>query len=68
MKLRADSIFAMIDNFPKGTLWNVGFEFSKITYFGDVVKIQTSSSILALCEVEVYTEPYGKSMKNIACN
>ena len=68
MKLRADSIFAVIDNFPKGTLWNVGSESSKTTYFGDVVKIQTTSSILALCEVEVYTEPYGKSMKNIACN
>ena len=68
MKLRADSIFAVIDNFPKGTLWNVGSESYKTTYFGDIVKIQTTSSILALCEVEVYTEPYGESMKNIACN
>ena len=68
MKLRADSIFAVINNFPKGTLWNVGSDSGKITYFGDVVKIQTTSSILALCEVEVYTEPYGKSVKNVACN
>lgn len=68
MKLSADSIFAAIDNFPKDTLWNVGSDSGKTTYFGDVIKIQTTSSILALCEVEVYTETYGKSIKSVACN
>ena len=61
-KLGADRVCAVKD-IPKGTLWNIGCDTIKTTFFGDVVKIQTSSSILALCEVEVYAEPYGKSIR-----
>lgn len=59
-RLGADNICAVKD-IPRSTLWSMGCV--KIPLFGDVVKIQTTSSILALCEVEAYAEPYGKIKK-----
>lgn len=60
-RLGADNLCAVRD-IPKSTLWNMGCK--KIPLFGDVVKIQTSSPILALCEVEIYAEPYGKTINS----
>ena len=60
-RLGADNLCAVRD-IPKSTLWNMGCK--KIPLFGDVVKIQTSSQILALCEVEIYAEPYGKTINS----
>lgn len=58
--MSADNLCAAKD-IPKGTVWNMGC--IKVPLFGNIVKIESSSSILALCEVEVYAEPYGKKTR-----
>jgi len=42
----------------------LSFGCNELYVYGNAIKISTESSILSLCEVEVYADVYGKRQRN----